>query len=86
MTVVESIRNVLSGERSRDRSGATEREQPGERDQRQSEPSESTASRSTNLYRCDPCDATYVSDELESCSQCDGPVERVPTEQDLGLV
>lgn len=42
--------------------------------------------RTTALYRCEPCDSTYVSEELEYCSQCDNPVERVPTEHDIGLV
>jgi len=41
--------------------------------------------RSTGLYRCEPCDSTYVSEELEYCSQCESPVEQVPTEHDIGL-
>lgn len=45
-----------------------------------------SATRTTALYRCEPCDATYVSEGLDCCGQCDNPVERVPTEHDIGLV
>ncbi|WP_415380894.1 hypothetical protein [Halosimplex sp. TS25] len=42
--------------------------------------------RLTRLYRCESCGTVYVSEEMESCSDCDTLVERVPTEEDLGLL
>jgi hypothetical protein len=84
MSVVESIRKVLGGER--DRSGTADANQSAKADQRKSDSDEGSEARTTNLFHCTPCSTTYVSDELESCSQCDAPVERVPTEQDLGLL
>jgi rRNA maturation endonuclease Nob1 len=42
---------------------------------------------STSLYRCCTCDRTFVTDtEMETCSRCEIPVERAPTESDLGLL
>jgi rRNA maturation endonuclease Nob1 len=40
---------------------------------------------SSNLYRCDSCNTTYVSVEMDSCSSCGGAVDTIPTETDLGL-
>ncbi|AGN01355.1 hypothetical protein L593_07040 [Salinarchaeum sp. Harcht-Bsk1] len=86
MGVVQRVRNVLSGERNRERSGATDRDQSGDPDLRGPESDDGTDTRTTNLYHCEPCGTTYVSDDLDACSQCGNSLERVPTEQDLGLV
>jgi len=86
MGVVQRVRRVLSGERNRDRSAATDRDQLGTSNQRQPESDDESESWTTKLYHCEPCGTTYVSDDLDACSQCDTPVERVPTEQDLGLL
>lgn len=40
---------------------------------------------SSSLYRCGACDVTYISAEMEACPQCDGDVEEVPSETDLGF-
>lgn len=97
MSVLERIRDALSG--------ATDREQPRSIEPAASTesiaspaPTESAASsgstapgdpaetRASNLYRCDPCGTTYVSEGMDACSQCSASVERIPTEQDLGIV
>lgn len=52
----------------------------------QQDQSQETDTRTTSLYHCASCDTTYVSEALNRCSQCEGAVETVPTEQDLGLV
>jgi hypothetical protein len=41
---------------------------------------------SSRLYRCEPCDVTYVSETMDECSRCGAAVETTPTEHDLGLV
>ena len=86
MGVVQRVRNALSGDGNRDRSGTTDRAQSGASAQRGAESTERSASRTTKLYRCEPCGITYVSEDLDACSQCGDALERVPTEQDLGLV
>ncbi|MHB9285973.1 hypothetical protein ACKVMT_02920 [Halobacteriales archaeon Cl-PHB] len=51
------------------------------------EPTEETQPVSTKLYHCNGCSTTYVSgSEKETCRTCDGPVENVPSERDLGIV
>jgi predicted SprT family Zn-dependent metalloprotease len=47
--------------------------------------SQSAKQGSTHLYRCECCEITYMCGEMDTCSRCDGPVESIPTEQDLGL-
>lgn len=79
MSVVKRVREVLAGTES-DGMDA-EAGKSGD-----DGPSSSEDERTTNLYACDSCGTTYVSTEMESCSQCQTPVERVPTEQDLGLL
>ena len=39
----------------------------------------------TRLYRCDSCEVTYISGEMDTCARCDAPVETTPTETELGL-
>lgn len=41
---------------------------------------------STRLYECPDCGTVYIATELESCSDCDTRVDRIPSERDLGLV
>lgn len=40
----------------------------------------------TTLYVCSECDVTYISIEMESCSNCGGTVEPTPDEYDLGIL
>ena len=40
---------------------------------------------SADLYRCEDCDRTYVTETMENCSQCGGAVTEVPTAADLGI-
>lgn len=40
---------------------------------------------STRLYSCPDCETTYISDGMEFCSECDGGVEQIPSERDLGF-
>ena len=86
MGVVQRVRDVLSGERNREGSGATDRDRSAEPDRRRPDSDDGAEARTTNLYHCEPCDTTYVSDGLDTCSRCGGSLERVPTEQDLGIV
>lgn len=37
------------------------------------------------LFECRACDAVYIGGDVEACAECDGPVERVPNERDLGI-
>ena len=42
----------------------------------------------TTLFACTECNRTYIesaSSELQSCPQCDGPVERTPSFAELGI-
>jgi rRNA maturation endonuclease Nob1 len=39
----------------------------------------------SNLYRCESCNITYISVEMASCSSCGAAVDAIPTERDLGL-
>jgi rubrerythrin len=50
------------------------------------EQSEARPQVSTQLYRCGACDTTYISEEMETCPRCDGPVETTPTGRDLRYV
>lgn len=79
MSVVKRVREVLAGTES----DGIDAEAGKSGDDGPSGPEDE---RTTNLYACDSCGTTYVSTEMESCSQCQTPVERVPTEQDLGLL
>lgn len=79
MSVVKRVREVLGGNESDDINAETT-------DDGGSGRSDSREERTTNLYACDECGTTYVSTEMESCAQCQSPVESVPTEQDLGLI
>ena len=40
----------------------------------------------TALYECADCETTYISETMDACPSCDAPVERVPSESDLGLL
>lgn len=40
---------------------------------------------STALYTCPSCGRTYISEEMESCSNCDEAVERTPNKHELGI-
>ena len=86
MGVVQRVRDVLSGERNRERSGAADRYQSGEPDRRQPNSDDGAEARTTNLYQCEPCGTIYVSDGLDTCTRCDNSLEQVPTEQDLGII
>lgn len=45
-----------------------------------------TSSRTeSGLYRCSDCETTYVSETMDSCPECRGPVESIPNERDLGM-
>lgn len=46
---------------------------------------ESDGGLSTKLYSCPDCETTYISDGMESCSKCNGSVEQIPSERDLGF-
>lgn len=39
----------------------------------------------TGLYSCPDCGTTYISEEMESCSECNVRVEQIPSERDLGF-
>ena len=47
--------------------------------------SQETEREPTRLYRCDSCDVTYISDEMDTCARCGSSVETTPTEAELGL-
>ena len=47
--------------------------------------SQETEREPTRLFRCDSCNVTYISDEMDTCTRCDAPVETTPTETELGL-
>lgn len=79
MSVVKRVREAIAGTESDGMD--TEAGKSGN-----DGPPASEDERTTNLYACDSCGTTYVSTEMESCSQCQAPVESVPTEQDLGLL
>lgn len=38
------------------------------------------------LYECEACGVTYISEAMSECPNCDGNVERVPTERELGML
>lgn len=40
---------------------------------------------SSSLFRCDSCEVTYIATEMDACPECDGDVEEIPTESDLGF-
>lgn len=76
MSVVKRVRQVFGAEQTNSQDSAAEEvEQSTSRDERV-----------TELFHCDSCGTTFVSTEMESCSQCHTAVESVPTEQDLGLL
>lgn len=37
------------------------------------------------LYECTNCETTYIGVDKRSCPRCDGPVEEIPSEADLGI-
>lgn len=41
---------------------------------------------SSSLYSCPGCGRTYITESMESCSNCERPVERVPNEFELGIL
>ncbi|MFP8955624.1 hypothetical protein ACLI4Y_02765 [Natrialbaceae archaeon A-CW3] len=51
----------------------------------ESEPSETEERQPTPLYACDTCGTTYITDEMDSCPQCDGDVEQTPSFAELGI-
>lgn len=76
MSVVKRVRAVLGAEDAQAEDSATEdADGPTAREER-----------TTELFHCDSCGVTYVSKEMDTCSQCETDVESVPTEQDLGLL
>ena len=38
------------------------------------------------LFECSECAITYVSESMDSCSQCGKPVTAIQNERDLGLI
>lgn len=40
---------------------------------------------SAALYSCSRCGTTYISEDMEVCSQCEQPVEQVPDKFELGF-
>lgn len=40
---------------------------------------------STTLYSCPDCEETYISEQMDLCPRCEGPVERTPSEEELGI-
>lgn len=40
---------------------------------------------STALYTCPNCETTYISSDMQSCPECGGSVDQIPSESDLGL-
>jgi rubrerythrin len=47
-------------------------------------PEKSPAPRSS-LYECPLCGTVYISEEMQACPDCDGTVDQVPNERELGL-
>lgn len=39
----------------------------------------------SSLYRCSVCDTVYISDEMQTCPECEDSVDQVPNERQLGL-
>lgn len=39
----------------------------------------------TKLYTCSDCERTYISEGMDSCSECGAMVTQVPSEADLGF-
>lgn len=39
----------------------------------------------TTLYSCSACETTFISEEMQSCPQCDGALDRTPDEYELGI-
>lgn len=50
------------------------------------EQTEGQAKTTSQLYRCENCDTTYISAMMDTCPQCDAPVETTPTERELGFI
>jgi rubrerythrin len=50
------------------------------------ERTEAPAQPDSQLYRCESCDTTYISGTMDTCPQCDTPVETTPTERELGYI
>lgn len=40
---------------------------------------------SATLYKCPKCETTYISEEMESCPECGGAVDRRPSAAELGM-
>lgn len=40
----------------------------------------------TELFECEPCGTTYISETLEECPNCGASVESVRSERDLGML
>lgn len=40
---------------------------------------------STTLFTCPSCGRTYISEQMEVCSNCDEAVERTPNKHELGI-
>jgi hypothetical protein len=88
MGLVQRVRRLVSTDDPSDGAGdqarTTETTDPG--DAVGAEESTASEERTTKLFHCDSCDVTLVSEELDSCPRCDGSVEKVPTEDDVGIV
>jgi rubrerythrin len=39
----------------------------------------------TNLYACENCGITYIASEMESCPECQGALDEVPSGAELGF-
>lgn len=79
----EDDSNAGDGERL---GGSARVRDAGSRERRSRRAAADGGGTATSLYRCPACDRTYVSDSMATCSRCDGEVERVPNETELGLV
>ena len=40
----------------------------------------------SQLFECSACARTYISESMESCSQCGQAVDRIQSERELGIV
>lgn len=49
------------------------------------QPTEQRTTASTRLYRCEACDITFVSEEMESCPKCCETLEQIPSGKELGI-
>lgn len=76
MTILDRVYRLVAG---RDRTTESPTGESGQS-------TASTREWSTRLFHCAACDVTVVCEECGSCPRCDGGVERVPTERDLGHV